>query len=297
MRHMLPLKYIDAVAKTRSIRAAADQLYITASALNRRILAMEEELGVDLFERHSTGVRLNLAGEVFVQHIRRQMADLDRVKSRLSDLTGVRSGHVRIAATRALTRYFLPREIQKYRKEHPGVSFEVTSMYRAEAEEALAQLEVDIAIVLDPVRMAEFQSLILAPQPIHCLMHPKHQLAKRKSIGLMELLEHDLLLSPRGEAIREKLESVTSIKGLKLTPAVESNDSAFLESLAREGGGVAVSVPAGIATSTDLAPFVSVPLKKQDIASSFMFVGQQRHRTLPVAAGKFVEELRKVLEG
>ena len=46
MRHQLPLRYIDAVAKAGSIRQAAETLAITSTALNRRILAMEEELGV-----------------------------------------------------------------------------------------------------------------------------------------------------------------------------------------------------------------------------------------------------------
>ena len=81
MRHTLPLIYFEAVAKSGSIRAAAEELAITASALNRRIISMEEELGVELFERHANGVRLNIAGEVFIQHARRQLADLERVRS------------------------------------------------------------------------------------------------------------------------------------------------------------------------------------------------------------------------
>ena len=48
MRHTLPLKYLDAFAQTNSIRSAAEQLSITPSALNRRILSIEEELGVEL---------------------------------------------------------------------------------------------------------------------------------------------------------------------------------------------------------------------------------------------------------
>ena len=54
MRHLLPLKYIDAVAKAGSIRKAAETLAITSTALNRRILAMEEDLGVPIFERLQT---------------------------------------------------------------------------------------------------------------------------------------------------------------------------------------------------------------------------------------------------
>lgn len=62
MRHQLILKYIERIAKTGSLRSAADELSITPSALNRRILSVEEELGVEIFERHPSGLRPNIAG-------------------------------------------------------------------------------------------------------------------------------------------------------------------------------------------------------------------------------------------
>ena len=75
MRFMTSLKFIDVVAREGSIRKAADKLAITSTALNRRILQIEDEIGQPLFERLPGGVRLNTAGEIFVQHIRLQFAD------------------------------------------------------------------------------------------------------------------------------------------------------------------------------------------------------------------------------
>ena len=51
MQNLRIYKYVDKIAKTGSIRQAAEQLYITPSALNRRLLALEQELGVKVFER------------------------------------------------------------------------------------------------------------------------------------------------------------------------------------------------------------------------------------------------------
>jgi len=58
MKHLRILRYVDEVARTGSIRKAADQLNVTASAVNRRIMDLEEELGAQLFERRPRGVRL-----------------------------------------------------------------------------------------------------------------------------------------------------------------------------------------------------------------------------------------------
>lgn len=63
--------YFDAVARHGSIRKAAEQLFIASSALNRRILELEAELGTPLFERLPRGVKLTAAGEIFFHYVRR----------------------------------------------------------------------------------------------------------------------------------------------------------------------------------------------------------------------------------
>jgi Transcriptional regulator len=64
MKHLRIMRYVDEVARTGSIRKAADQLSVTASAVNRRIMDLEDELGTPIFERRPRGVRLTAAGEV-----------------------------------------------------------------------------------------------------------------------------------------------------------------------------------------------------------------------------------------
>ena len=71
MRHLQTLRLIEDVARVGSIRKAAEDLNITSSALNRRIQRFEEEFGSQIFERLPRGVRLNPAGELLMQHIRR----------------------------------------------------------------------------------------------------------------------------------------------------------------------------------------------------------------------------------
>ena len=99
MRYMTTIRFIDAVARAGSIRKAADELAITSTALNRRILAVEEELGAPIFERLARGVRLNSAGEIFIHHIRNQISDMERVRTQIADLAGERRGSVAIART------------------------------------------------------------------------------------------------------------------------------------------------------------------------------------------------------
>jgi len=119
MRHLRLLQYVDEVARAGSIRRAAERLNVTASAVNRRIMDLEEELDTELFERRPRGVRLTAAGETFLRYVRAQSADVERMRSQIEDLKGLRRGVVRIACSQALAPDFLPDEIAKYRVRYP----------------------------------------------------------------------------------------------------------------------------------------------------------------------------------
>ena len=156
MRHLRFLHYFDAVARAGSIRKAAEQLNVTSSAVNRRIMDLEQELETPLFERRPRGVRLTAAGELFVHYVREQTSDLDRVRSQIEDLKGLRRGTVRIAASQALALEFLPREIAAYRARFPFVHFDVRVLDHIRAMTSLAEYEVDLVLVFRPPYLRQF---------------------------------------------------------------------------------------------------------------------------------------------
>ena len=183
MKHLRILRYVDEVARTGSIRKAADQLNVTASAVNRRIMDLEEELGAPLFERRPRGVRLTAAGEVFVSYLREQDGDVERMKSQIEDLKGMRRGTVRIACSQALALDFLPREIGEFRKRHPLVAFDVKVFDHERAMTALAAYEVDLVLVFRPPFLANFQPLMTLEQRLVAVMSSDHPLAAHRRCG------------------------------------------------------------------------------------------------------------------
>ena len=170
MRFMTSLRFIDAVAREKSIRKAAEKLAITSTALNRRILQIEDEIGQPLFERLASGVRLNTAGELFVHHIRAQQADLARVQSQLADLSGMRRGHVRVTSGAETLRHFLPEVIARYRSEYSAVTFDITRQHGEAAEATLASLETDLALIFEPIHRSDFQTIATTRQAVYCCM-------------------------------------------------------------------------------------------------------------------------------
>ena len=108
MRHLQTFHYIEAIVRAGSIRAAAETLNITASALNRRIQRFEDEFGSDIFERLPRGVRLSPAGKLVLQHFRQTRSDLNRVMTQVVDLSGEREGMSSSPARRPWCPIFFP---------------------------------------------------------------------------------------------------------------------------------------------------------------------------------------------
>ena len=291
MRHLLPLQYIDAVARAGSIRKAAERLAITSTALNRRIIAMEEELGVPLFERLPGGVRPSTAGELLVRHARDQIADMARVRSRVADLSGERRGHVAVVSGHACMEVFLPAMIAAYRRDHPAVTFSVRVCDRHGAEAALRDHEADIALVYEGEWGAGLQRVVEQRQTIDVLCHESHPLAGRESLRLRDCLPFPMALPTRSNGVRHLLERAAARLGQPLPVAIESDSFGFLRRCLTSDGTISFQVPIALPPSAETEGIRRCPVDARDLDGGNLVVGQLKGRTLPVAAARFLERI------
>lgn len=295
MRHLQVLKYVEKVARTGSLRSAAEELGITASALNRRILGIEDELGVEIFERHPAGLRPNIAGEILLKYIRDQIADMDRVKSRIADLSGMRAGHINIATTREVAQYFLPALIKRHLAEFPAVTFGVNLHERGEAETSLLDNTNDIAIVFEPIHLKELQTVYSGTQQVFCIMSAGHAMASKESLKIYDCVDYPLLLPKHPEGIRQVLEGVAEKIGIKLEPALESNSLDLLRLMSQDSEALSFSLAINLRPDLEKDRLVSVRLDMGGAGAGNLVAGYLRGRTLPVAAARFLETVNKTL--
>lgn len=295
MRHLTTLKLIDAVTRFGSIRRAAEETALTPSALHRRIQTFEEEIGQEIFERLPGGVRLNAAGELVVDHIRRQVAETERLKSRLADLAGMRRGHISIACSQALTSQFLPNAIAQYREAFPQVTFEVLVADHAAAEKALIEYEVDLALVFDWNQMPEFEVMLAVHQDLRAVMARTHPLARENELRLRQCLDYPLALPTKAFGGRLLLEEAVGRTSMQLNPAVESTSFDFLKSYVLREGAITFQIPVGTPDDDLYEGLISKPIDVRDLRDGFLYLGQKRGRTLSVASARFADQLTQEL--
>jgi DNA-binding transcriptional LysR family regulator len=292
MRHLTHLKYIDVVAREGSIRKAAEKLNITSTALNRRILSLEEEVGTSLFERLPSGVRLNTAGELFIQHIRYQMTDLSRVLSQIADLSGIRRGHVRLGAGQELVASFLPEQIGLYRKQFTSVNFEIATANPNDSLRALREFEIDIAMLFDAVMPSDVQIVATVEQRVHAFMHKSHPLADKNSLRLQDCLNTKIMLPKANGGLRTLLDVGQLQANLQLEEAVTADDFNMMFNYATHEAIIGFHIPLGFLQSGGVPEGLAfIPLDERDVGTGLVHLVQAKGRVLPVAAAKFLDQL------
>jgi DNA-binding transcriptional LysR family regulator len=296
MKHLRIMRYVDEVARAGSIRKAADHLNVTASAVNRRIMDLEEELGAQLFERRPRGVRLTAAGEVFVSYLREQDGDVERMKSQIEDLKGMRRGTVRIACSQALALDFLPREIGEFRKRHSLVSFDVKVLDHEQAMAALASYEVDLVLVFRPPFLANFQSLMTLEQRMVAVMAVGHPLASRRTIRLRDCASYPVALPERSIGGRQLLEEVSARSRITFQIAAESNSFEMLRGLVTQANLISFQIRIGTLPEGNKFGLVARDIDDRDVPRANLVLGQLRSRNLPIPSAIFAERLVRVLE-
>jgi DNA-binding transcriptional LysR family regulator len=295
MRHMETFRLIEAVARAGSIRKAAEDAGLTASALNRRISRFEDEFGGQIFERLARGVRLNPAGELILQHYRAQRSDMARVQSQVADLSGVRRGHVSIACSQALLPYFLPEQISRYRHEHPGVTFSVIVRDRSRAEAELAAFKCDLALVFEPVVMVDFEIVARCPQPVCAVMAADHPLAQKPELRLRDCLNHPHVAPSAEYGVRSLLDGAAKTIGRQVSPVVETESFELIRHYVQTEQTIGFQIPIGLDPQRQ-SGLVIRPISERDVAPGVLLLGQQRGRSLPVASFRFAMQLGRSLE-
>ncbi len=294
MQHLRFLRYVDAVARTGSIRGAAETLHVAASAINRRIQDLEGELGTPIFERRTRGVRLTAAGELFLGYARRRQADLEQVRSQIEDLRGVRRGSVSLVASQALAPAFLPQAVVAFQAAHPGVAFSVQVLDRERAVQALTDFEADLALVFNPPDLRGLRVLAQARQRTCAIVAPDHPLAGRASVRLKDCLQYPLALPDGSLSGRSVLDDLFARSSAQPQPRLVSNSYEMMRGFAREAGGVSFQIEIGAGTP---AGAVAVPIEERNLPTGRLMLLALRERALPMAAASFAEFAAERLAG
>jgi len=191
------IQYFLSIVDTGSFSAAADEHYISQSSLSKKIIALEKELGIPLFDRSKRKVSLTEAGEAFLGHARKiDMA----YKAMVVDLNGYKSDtdSFSIAAIPVITQYGITSYIAQFQDLYPNIHLTLEELHGLNIFPALEERRFDLAITRDNFLDHEkFTSLEIRKDRLLVVVSPKNQHATRSSISIKELSGDNFIVFDR----------------------------------------------------------------------------------------------------
>jgi DNA-binding transcriptional LysR family regulator len=262
------LEYLDAVVRHGGFVRAAQEVYVTQSALSQQISRLESELGLALLRRGSKGVEPTPAGAEFLIHARAVLGEIAEARAAITEhLDGVR-GVVRVAAT-VYDSPGLPEALVAFHRQHPQVQLALHHGAAAQVIDQLAAGTADLAVVAvsdsAPRLPAHISVRTLAEQRLWLVSAVDDPLAGARparsgdALGLDELRGRPVVMPERGTALRELLVGAFADAGFSPLPLFETGDPLTVRQLVAAGLGLSV-VPAGWLDG-DGPPVAALPLR------------------------------------
>lgn len=296
MLHSRKLSYLDEIARSGSIRKAAERLNVSSSAINRQILALEEELGTPLFERLPRGLRLTAAGELCVEHIRSVLKDYAKLETRIRALKMPQAGQVALVTTVGLASGPLPGIIAKYIESHPRVHIKLRSDGGIATINPVLTGEVDIGLGFNIPAAPGIRTLATFDIPIGAVLPPDHPLAEEAGpVDLIDVVQDRLVLAQSGTSLRNVINLVLSSVPIPVEPVLETNSSSTLKQLVRRGIGISLLNPLDVVTECRNGELVFRPLKGPKTHHQPMKLFTRARATTDAATTFFIEFLLQEL--
>src|SRR3954453_13763293 len=184
LRH---LRYFVAIAEERSFTRAAERLWVAQPGLSTQIRRLESELGVQLFERHTRGVDLTDAGELFLERARTALAAADVARSTGHDLEEGLVGSVRLGIVTGAGWPGTSALLGHFGRERPAVELTVVESYGGGLVRDLRDGRLDALIAPSEFGSTELPRVRLGREPGHVLAGPGHRLAGSAPVAAPEL--------------------------------------------------------------------------------------------------------------
>lgn len=240
------LRYFLAVGRLGSIRKAADELNVSASAIDRQILNVEAEIGMPLFERLPTGLRLTAAGEIMMAAGGRWQKSLAEVRAQIEDLRGLKRGHVEIAVIDALAKGVIPAAIHSLQSRYPGITIEVKVATNDQVRRMIASGEVDFGVFFGPESYRDITVRAFVEVHLGFITPVGHPFGEQTEARFSACVGSPVVVPSSPLAVHQQIAVLEGTTRITLDRKATSNNIQMITSLVMEGVGI------GILTSLDV---------------------------------------------
>jgi DNA-binding transcriptional LysR family regulator len=289
LRH---LRTFVTVAEQGTVSKASLRLCVAQPALSRQIHALEDALGVKLFDRVRQRLVLTSAGEQLLGHCRTILGATNSLSERAQVLRGGDSGILRVAATPQTIEGVFSTFLHRHAERYPNVRIKLSEAVGTHQLEMLERGDIHLAIGFQRAIKADdyaIDSFQLSPIEFLAACPDSLAIGSRRDVDIGHLAPHPLLLLDTSFWVRNTFDAACRLAGVKPTIFIESRTPHALLALAEAGHGVAI-VPSVLPTHRYRLRIMRITHQRRPLREPLAVLWDKR-RALPPYARDFCESL------
>jgi DNA-binding transcriptional LysR family regulator len=240
--NLTQIQYFLELARELHFWNAAGKMNITQSSLSRQIRALEEELGVQLFERNKRNVRLTPAGVFLREEWQRLLTEIDNIHLHGRRISDGEAGEIKIGHIGSVAHSMLPELMRVLSRQYPQLTVMLFEWSTEKIEEALLEFKIDVGLRREPSGNKRLETLLVNKEPFALAVPDDHPSVRRGFGGLDQLKDETFILPPlhNRNGYTESLLHVFQQYGFYPKTRFESDFGSTILSLVSKGLGISV---------------------------------------------------------
>lgn len=233
------LQYVLAVAEHKNFTLAAEKCFVTQPTLSMQIQKIEEELGIQIFDRSKKPIQLTEIGKKIVAQAQNIVNEANRMKDVVDQQKGFIGGDFRIGIIPTIMPTLLPMFLNNFIKKYPKVNLIIEELNTDEIILKLLNGHLDAAIAATPLEENKLKEIVLYYEPFVAYIPEHHEMSQKTEIEVSDLNPEDILLLQDGHCFRDGILNLCKSQSLSVNNhfQIESGSFETLIKLADEGLG------------------------------------------------------------
>jgi DNA-binding transcriptional LysR family regulator len=280
------------VAEVGSVTRAAELLHLVQPAVTRQIRALEQELGVALFERTRHGMHPTEAGTVMVERARRALRELGRARAEIRPTPGVIAGSVAVGLLESTADLLTEPLVSALAGAHPGIELRVLTGYSGHLQRWLDDGDLDLSLLYNLEGGPSLNVVPVMSEQLWAVAPPHDGLRADRPVSLREVAAHPVVMPAPGHALRVLIDGAAARQEVRFDVAVETNSLRLQKRLVLGGRGWTILPGVGIAEDVAEGTLCAAPMAEPEIWRQVV-LALPRGRRMPAAAEAVASELMR----
>ena len=276
------LDLFAAVARTRSLTRAAQEVHLTQPAVSMQLKQLEQAVGLPLLEPAGRGIQLTEAGREFAQHVEELLERVEHLEEVAARWRGVRSGRIRLGVV-STAKYFVPKLLAQFLRTHPGVDFRMTIHNRGQILEELRANTLDFVIMGRPPEGIDCLARPFAPNLLGVVAAPQHPLSRRRRLKPSALAHERFIVREPGSGTRAAMERFFASHRIKLRTSMEMSSNESIKQAAIAGLGLGFLSLHTVRTELAAGRLVLLDVEGLPVERQWYVVRRAARRLVPAA--------------